>query len=201
METYKNLKKETKVLLAVSFALIAVGFLCVFGDLIHSLTTQRWFPLLHIVTDFLMLSVVLVYAVHGYKKPHGNSLKISFLLFGLYLVACSLIPNPPDEIIESRAYLDTVVDAGTGIATILVAYIGGRLDRIERNKALMIVTGAVLLASSIVAQFIFEGFLIQRTVGTCVRLFVWIALCAAYVARYEKHRAAGLADKADAETN
>lgn len=111
-------------MLAVSFTLIAVGFLCVFGDLIHSLTTKRWFPLLHIVTDFLMFSVVLVYAVHGYKKPHGNSLKISFLLFGLYLVACSLIPNPPDEIIENRAYLDTVVDAGTGIATIPAAYSG-----------------------------------------------------------------------------
>ncbi|MBQ0136335.1 MAG: hypothetical protein KBS43_06335, partial [Oscillospiraceae bacterium] len=120
---------------------------------------------------------------------------ITFLLYGLYLVTCILIPNPQDEVIESREYLNTIVNAGTGIATVLAAYIGGRLDKIEKNKPLMVVTGVVLLASVIVVQFVLSGFIFPRTVGTCVRLFVWIALCTAYVARYEEHKAAGLADK------
>ena len=195
MESFKNFKKGTKVLLTVSFALIVLCFVCVIGNLIHTLTTQRWLPLLHVATDILMLSVVLVYAVYGYKKPHGNLLKITFLLYGLYLVTCILIPNPQDEVIESREYLNTIANAGTGIATVLAAYIGGRLDKIEKNKPLMIVAGVVLLASVIVVQFVLSGFIFPRTVGTCVRLFVWIALCAAYVARYEEHKAAGLADK------
>lgn len=200
METYKNLKKGTKIGLAASIALSFLGIICSIFTIIRSFVTNSVSAgtMVHTLINFGMLIIVFVYAAFGYKKPHGNMLRFVFLLFAVYALACGVIP--PDQHVSMNAQTVHLAEASLlGFSALLISYVGGRLDKIEKNKIVMFVISIVMLASVIVIMCSFSQFIFAQTVGFFSKFICWTALSFAYLARYEEHKAAGLADKADAE--
>ena len=195
METYKNLKKGTKIGLVIVMALVIIGI--VNSVLSAIVPANRTEPnvIVHWVSDLLLYILVAVYAFIGYKKPHGNALRITFFIFSMYILANSIIPSPGIE--GGKAILLRSLE---GFSALLIAYLSGKLNRIGKNKIIMIFTDVLLLASSIIIISAFPSNII-RILGVLAMPILWTALCFAYTARYEEHKAAGLADKADAKEN
>ena len=216
METYKNLKKGTKI------GLIITAVLCVAMLAMLSFTLVRGFAApppqnmpesegvpnpnafvipgnVHVILDVVLFVAILLYAFFGYKKPHGDMLKILFFVFSVYLLAYACI----DFMTKSSNYIG---NSALALSALFVAYISGRLHKLNKNKILLLIVG-VLLCVAEVTSFIdgpahrFDFDSIQLMICQSTAIIAHVALGFAYTARYEQHKAAGLADKADAETN
>jgi len=168
--------------------------------------------MIYSVLGILMAVLILYYNFLGYKKPHGNMLRYGFLLFGSFLII--------------RIAADNTFSVGTLIITvagIMSVYMSGRLNKIEKNKYLVVVVlillvvhiiikeihiGPVLFSENIVADALtaapeMVGAKPDGITGVCLILrslgivFQWIALSLAYISRYKAHKEAGLLDKAE----
>ena len=193
METYKNLKKGTKIGLIASLVLL-VGCLAVeIPALVRAIGTGNLFFGLHAGIDFLMIVLVAFYALIGYKKPHGNLLRVVFFTFG----AVTVLEVALGMQAESNALLmiSNICCCLTGILTVFVS---GRLHKIEQNKILLAIAGLLLIGHAIVRALSIPGIQLSM-LGLCVPFALLFILSFAYTARYEEHKAAGLADKADVE--
>ena len=196
METYKNLKKGTKVGLIVSLAILAASLSCNLIRMFVNLDQVPESVMIHMAINLIMMALVFFYAFVGYKKPHGNALRYTHLVFALLVMVQGVIPSLPDG---NR--LNYLVSGTAGVAAVLIAYIGARLHKMKQNVILMAVAGASLLASILILEFTFPVFDAFQMIGAFAQFACYAALCFAYVARYEEHKAAGLADKADVEEN
>ncbi len=131
---------------------------------------------------------IAAYGFWLYKKPHGNMLKYTMLLFA-FTVAYS----------SCRAvflYGDGFADLFTGVlAAGAICYVAGRLNRIERNRILMPIIALVLLVDFLLDVICApEAPFLQHV--SAARFFVtFLTLCCAYFTRYQEHKEAGLADK------
>lgn len=194
METYKNLKKGTKIGLLTVAILTAIGFVNLIINIFTALSDAQPDSIGHMIMDAAMFSLIAVYAFVGYKKPHGNMLRMSLLLLGTFVFINGVIPVSGMD--ETRAILFRLF---AGAATLLIGYISGRLDRIKKNLILMILVGVLLLAGQIIILSRLPAVHVGEVIGVLTPVTMWAALTIAYVARYEEHKAAGLADKADEE--
>ena len=211
METYKNLKKGTKIGLIISFIFVILGI----GWMVFNLISTPKLPALpegsaigsgaqgvgpasFVVPGWVKDAVYLVlylltafYALFGYKKPHGNLLKFVFFVF-----AITLVLNGIGGVDTSVVSL--IVATFACLSALLLTYVAGRLHKVEQNRFLLVVTGALLLVSQILPSF-YIPFNFAPIGNALTPLIVLLTLGFAYTARYEEHKAAGLADKADAK--
>lgn len=194
MESYKNLKKGTKVGLAVSTTLLTVTIL---NNAIAVFTTinnpDRIFTTVLAFNAIVISLAIMWYAFVGYKKPHGNMLRAVFFAFSVYLVIQSGIGIMSNESAWTTYLLM--------FAAITVSYISGRLNKIEKNRKLLVFTGILLVIFAFVN--IFDGRVnifdvransLGRMCGFLAYAILLAALSFAYIARYEEHKAAGLED-------
>ncbi len=114
-------------------------------------------------------------------------LKYTFILFGILVVAQSILPGTP----LSNGTIRDIVCGCSGIAAMAVAYVAGRLDRIGANKYLMVLVGLLITACSVMLICNFENFNFMRSLSNLTQPICWAALCLAYVARYDEHKSAG----------
>ena len=207
METYMNLKKSTKIGLIISAVLCVAMLIFLIVNLAlaqppempappeGSSPTQFIVPgFVHIIMDMVMFTAILSYAFFGYKMPHGNMLRIVFFIFSVYLLAFACI----DFMTKSTNYIG---NGAVALAALLIAYISGRLNKLKKNKILLAVVG-VLLCVAVVVSFTGDpnrGFDLITFICQSTSVIVLAALGFAYTARYEEHKATGLADKADEE--
>ncbi len=207
METYKNLKKGTKIGLIISMVFIIFGIVLsvyniVAAGRIPALPGEGMDlganpapaahgvipPVVRNCIDLVLLLAVTFYAVIGHKKPHGNMLKYLFLAFGTMLVLNVCLTGINGSISE---IISSVL---TGFAVMIFTYVSGRLDRINQNRIFLVIAGVFLLATMLIPAF--SGFfLINGFLSSLTPLIVLLALGFAYTARYEEHIAAGLEDK------
>ena len=82
MEKNKNLKKETKIGIAIIAALLLAGIVDCVLSFIVSENRNEPFSLLHIALNTVLYIFVGAYTFFDYKRPHGNSLRILFFVFG-----------------------------------------------------------------------------------------------------------------------
>ena len=196
METYKNLKKGTKVGLLTVAILTAIGFVNLIINIFTALSDAQPDLIGHMVMDAAMLSLIAFYAFFGYKKPHGNMLRTTLFLFGTFVFVNGVIP-----ISGMEGTREILFRLSAGATTLLIGYISGRLDRIKKNVILMILVGILLLAGQVIIFSRLPALHVGEVIGALTPVTMWTALTIAYVARYEEHKAAGLADKADAKEN
>ena len=191
METYKNLKKSTKIGLIVSAVLLLAVLVGNAITVVQSIADKLPTPTVFSAIGVVMCVIIMLYAFFGYKKPHGNLLKFAFLAFAVYLALQGM-----NEIAGRNRILVGGLCVFTGL---IIAYMAGRLHKIEKNKIALIVVGVLLLAKTVIvfatSHVVFEFLVI---VGRITPMILLTTLGFAYVARFEEHRAAGLADKADA---
>ena len=186
MEAYKNLKKGTKVAIIVMALLICVGVVNVILSFSVTAGSGESNVFAHIVSDAVMYVFIIAYALFGYKKAHGNSLRTVFFVFGAYIIVCGIIKDPGLGEVQ-----ENICRVMSGLATLLIGYIAGRLDRIEKNRVLMVIAGAFILVRCILVFAAFPCDII-RFFGVMEQLIIWASIGGTYAARYEQHKAAGL---------
>lgn len=193
MEKYKNLKKGTKVGLVISFLfeLFGIGFV-IYN--IFNMFADEHFVLAPIVRDFVYLLIfvaLLFYALIGYKKPHGNLLKTLFVAFGVSVVVIiGMAKSFPDT--NEIAFIVSNICADLG--ALVIIFVAGRLHKIEKNKILLVIAGLLMLVRVIISIFC-NRMPIGPIMNDSIPLLMLFALCFAYTARYEEHKAAGLEEK------
>lgn len=192
MESYKNLTKNTRVGLAVSSILAVLTVLTQLGaipklinigliniGLIYSVAAAAF-------NAAVMGLLAMWYAFVGYKKPHGNVLRAVFFAFSVYLVFQSGLAYRSGTT-PWTSYL-------LMFAALTVAYISGRLNKIEKNKKLLVFAGILMIVFALVKIFDGSANSFSRIYGLFSSAILFAALSFAYIARYEEHKAAGLED-------
>ena len=190
METYKNLKKGTKIGLIISAVLLLAVLVNNLFGVVQAFNTGKTSSGIMAVTDIVFCALIILYTFFGYQKPHGNMLKILFFAFAMYLALQGTL-----NIAGNSRF---IVGDLCILAALLIAYVAGRLHKIEKNKFILIFVGLLILAKTIMVLLSPFSFDILRIIGRMSSVFTFAALSFTYVARYEEHKAAGLADKADA---
>lgn len=143
-----------------------------------------------IIVAFFELAGAVVYAVYGYKKPHGNHMRY-LLLFYVLCVVVLLIQFANNQ----PVYVNTVYI----VIIALVSYMAGRLDHYKQN---LVICGLVTICNCVVSYYlldmIFEFGIPQTFVNivSCLGcVTVWLAIAAGYITRFKVHKEAGLQDK------
>lgn len=136
----------------------------------------------------IFLSIIIIwYSFIGYKKPHGNTLRWAFLAFALYLgFHASVDLYLMKEFISGEVML---------LAAIIIAYISGRLNKIEKNKKLLILVGLLVLADAVMYFINNHPTDLLECFGSVCSMVFLAALGLSYAARYDEHKEAGLHDK------
>lgn len=140
------------------------------------------------IKDVIFLIVYFLtglYAILGYKKPHGNMLKYLFIAFATALALNICLGKAVENTVSA------ITTIFTCLASLILTYISGRLNKIGNNRVLLILTGVLLFAASMLP--IFGGnFIINGLLNSFSPLIMLFALGFAYTARYEEHKVAGL---------
>lgn len=187
MESYKNLKKGTKVGLIISMVLLALALVNNAFFVGQALIDGRIWHVVVAMSDIAISVFILLYVFFGYKKPHGNMMRLVFFAYAISLALQGTV-----EIAGGSYYVagDLLI-----FAALLIAYVAGRLNKIEKNIFILILVGLLLLAREtilFVTVPVLFGFL--SIFGRITRIIIFATLSFAYIARYEEHKAAGLED-------
>ena len=150
-----------------------------------------------LIAKMVMLIAIIYYASVGYKRPHGNLLRVIFLLLSLTClngVVDSATCMPLFEGNDSS--LQLLIIGFDGISVLLIAYVGGRLDKIKKNTFPLILITAAQIAKSVLFVSLHNAWQepvhIVWNFSTCI---LWLDIAFAYILRYKEHKEAGLADK------
>ena len=105
-------------------------------------------------------------------------------------IAQGLAPQDAPDMPQINPYSRPIQTLATGLAAILVSYISGRLNKIEKNKYLFTVV-LVLLA---VRAFINVD---NRSMmlADINEIILWLDLNCAYMLRFAQHKEAGLSEE------
>ena len=152
----------------------------------------------------IMLAAIIYYALAGYKRPHGNRLRAIFILLSLTCLNCVIgsaiaIPN----FTGNDMNLQLMIIGLDGICVLLIAYIGGRLDKIKKNIIPMILITAAQIVKPVLFVSLYADLLsachglmilvnVMWNFSICV---LWLDIAFAYILRYREHKEAGLTDK------
>lgn len=193
MEKYKNLKKNTKAGLVICEILTFVGFGIVIYNIASLLinTPIKIPQLIRNSANFVMFIAILIYAFVGYKKPHGNLLRGMFFAFGA-IIALNIMTFGLDATVSASLF-STIRNTCDIFAALLIVYVSGRLNKVEKNKKLLFLSGVLMFIHYIMP--VFKGPIIFNSlIGSVCPMIVLAALGFAYTARYEEHKEAGLED-------
>jgi len=135
-----------------------------------------------------VMALVVLYLFWLYKKPHGNLLKYTMLLFALVI----LFLNATD-------YSGGMISIVNLIAGGLVCYCAGRLHKIKRNRIILLIIDIYWLIDGIWSSVKLEHVTFLNVFSNFTFFIVLGSLIIAYLIRYKEHREAGLLDRADAE--
>ena len=193
MEKYKNLKKGTKVGLIISVILAFAGLGFTSYNIVNLLINApvKIPQLIRNSANFVMFIAILFYTFAGYKKPHGNLLRGLFFAFGT-IVALNIMTLGLDATISASLF-STIRNTCDIFAALLIVYVSGRLNKVEKNKKLLFLSGVLMFIHYIMP--VFKGPIIFNSlIGSVCPMIVLAALGFAYTARYEEHKEAGLED-------
>jgi len=133
------------------------------------------------VLPLIMYIMVVIYGFISYKKPHGNVLRYAMFTFSVYLALMIATAG-------SNGYACGYL---LPLAAVMAAYMSGRLNKIEKNKWLMIIE-TVLLAAFVVTESMHTGTnILPVIVSSGSHLIIWLLLIIAYIVRYQEHKEAG----------
>ena len=149
------------------------------------------------VAKVIMFIAVAYYALIGFRKPHGNLLRAVFILMSLTCLNGVIDSSSCMRLYKGdEAKLQTVIIGLDGISILLIAYVGGRLDKIKKNIIPLVLITLAQLVKSILFITLHGSWLepmyIIWNFSTCI---LWFDIAFAYILRYKEHKEAGLLDK------
>jgi len=139
------------------------------------------------IVNLIPIVFVSLYGFWLYKKPHGNMLKYAMLIAAMAEILIDIACLIDGFVISNSVMI---------VASCILVYVSGRLNRIEQNK--------YLLPIAFVAQFI--CILIEAIAYSSQFSFAYrsswfstpiatLTLMIAYFVRYKEHKKAGISDK------
>lgn len=133
---------------------------------------------------FVWLATI-YYGAYGYKVPHGNFLKNLYIIFSLYvgvnLVFCAYYN-----------YFSYLLVFCMVITSTCSSFMAGRLDKIEKNKKIIVLVGILSFIGDVCKVTLFP--INIYVITNFNRTVMWFTMSFAYVARYKVHKEAGLLD-------
>ena len=94
----------------------------------------------------------------------------------------------------TASVFSTVRNTCDVLAALIIVYVSGRLNKIEKNKKLLALAGLLMFTHYIMP--VFKGNVVLNSLlGSVCPLLIMFALGFAYTARFEEHKAAGLEEK------
>ena len=168
--------------------------LCAFGLLMSIIYAGANVPPLRKLIVYIGYAMVIVYGAFGYKKPHGNMLRYVMVIFAFLLVMenyvtvknISVLPEyaaGSSDVKSVHKDLDVLL---TGVASLLIAYMAGRLNKFRKNRNLFALVFVVLICRCLVVMNDKEFLFIEA--GDLIMLGV---IACAYFLRYSLHKKAG----------
>lgn len=202
MESKKKISTGAIVGIIVLAVLSVVALVC------SIIGSKHYFGYLKLTPGFvawvIMLVAIIYYAIAGYKRPHGNLLRVIFFLISITCLNGVIDSAKCVPLFEGNALnLELFIIGLDGISALMIAYIGGRLDKIKKNIIPLILITAAKLAKSVLFISLFIPLYSAWGWGTnladyvwCFSTFVlWLDVAFAYILRYKEHKEAGLTDK------
>ena len=189
----KNLSKTNKLGLIVSIVLSAIVLLCSIQGIIESIQIGKIIPT--VVCNLAIIALTQYYVFFGYKKPHGNLLKTTYFCFAVYLTIHAYLDN---SLVGPGIYkYKEVVSCFMIFAALIIAFVSGRLNKIDKNKKLLIVAGLLMSVDTILHIITMnnEHVIISKMISYFNPLIIFAVLRFVYTIRYEEHIDAGLEDK------
>ncbi len=188
METKKKLSNG----LIIGISLLAL--LSVAELIINIFFCIKYYPfsamLFELVPYIFLFISIAYYALVGYKKPHGDLLRLVFLIFSI-----SCLSTLISQVIDAGTQGDVVFTILISIAAFLTSYMAGRLDKIQKNYVMLVVVGLVLLAKAILNYIAYSGADLLLLAWGLSTFVLWLDIAVAYILRYREHKEAGLMDK------
>lgn len=169
-----------------AFGKIAVTLLSVFGLLGACRDIFQNGNIFQIAFTLVLYAAVAFYALVSYKVPHGNHLKYLMLYFAISLI---FVLNIAVKYELATCALMTI------FAIMLICYIAGRLDKIQKNKWLCVFVLACLIHVGVSGTVNGGEFTFSSLMRNLTTPIVWIDICGAYFVRHADHKEAGLCDK------
>ncbi len=201
MENKKKLGMGVIIEIIVLALLSIIGLTCIISGI------KQYFGVFAVSPSFIAwvitLASIIYYALAGYKLPHGNLLRFIFLLLSLTCLngvidTAQLIPY--HEVSDLNNLL--LIIGFDGISVLLIAYVGGRLDKIKKNYLPIVLITIAQLGESIVSVFVYDSFTafsgwscFVQVVWSFTNCIIWFDIAFAYILRYKEHKEAGLTDK------
>jgi len=126
--------------------------------------------------------LMLVYVLVEYRKPHGNLLRITMLVYAFMLAIWSAAQG-------SNAGCVYVLPC----TAVIAAYVSGRLNKIKKNVVWIAIAAVCLIGYGILqtGMLELESYGILQFSYCFGVLLQWITLALAYFSRYEEHVLAG----------
>ena len=145
----------------------------------------------------IMFAAIIYYTFAGYKRPHGNLLRAIYILMSLTCL---------NGVIDSAKYMNLfegnelnmqlLIVGLDGICVLLIAYVGGRLDKIKKNYLPLILITAAQVVKSVLFISLYGAWSdLVRFVWNFSTCILWLDIAFAYILRYREHKEAGLTDK------
>lgn len=189
MDKYQNIQKKTKLSLTLSTILVLIAIIIGVYNLIKAFSSTKFaVSVINSICNLVLCVLVSYYAIEGYKKPHGNLLREIFVAYGISVVIETTFAA------ASSSMLMILNKILWYLTALIIVYVAGRLDKIEKNKKLLLLA-TILQIVRCVLQFINGNPSVYSILAKIDVLILMFALCSAYFARYEEHKAAGLEDK------
>ena len=189
------MEKSNKFLMFLIPVLTLLGFLSTVVWLIVSFRPDSGLGTGIAILSVIAYIVAIVYALVGYKKPHGNMLRHTFIVFAISLALYA------DKVQLSQ--VGTVALLINAVCTVPVAYMAGRLHKFDQNKALLYLVVVMLLIAGLIDFLFFTKNTVPGIGGfvfgvlkfsTFNKFILGLALATAYVSRFRTHKEAGLLD-------
>ncbi len=189
------MKNNSKILMYVIQALTLLGFLSTIAWLVVSFNPGLKEQTVLSIISLIVYVIVFLYALFGYKKPHGNMLRYTFIIFAvsLALYAYGSQTSP----------VSTVSVIINVLCTVPVAYVAGRLHKFNQNKVLLYIALVMLLIAGLMDCILLtqnmvpevSGFIfVVLKFGAFNKFILGLALATTYVNRFHTHKEAGLLD-------
>jgi len=178
------MKKEFKAALIINIVLTILGVACTGIEVI---TSARGIFIIKGFVNLCLFLVMVGYALWGYRKPHGNSLKYLMLTYAAYLLCYIYI-----------AFLENSPLHGVVYAVVIgaVSYVAGRLNKINKNKIILYVAQIILLVT-IISGILRNGTGLVNAIYRLNTCILFSDVIGAYLLRFSAHKGAGEAVPAE----
>lgn len=182
MQKQKN-TLQTIIVALITLAGLAASVFCLVWRL------QNAIPAFSYVLIGIYYACIFFYAIVGYKRPHGNTIRYLLLILAFYVAASTIVTN-------ERWGISWIIMAAGNFAAVLIGYMAGRLQKVKKNIIVVVLTTALLAVKSfwpVAGQNNDFVFVLDRTLP----LLMWATVVLIYFFRYSAHKNAGA--EADAE--